>query len=171
MKKEPINYSAIDPGIRDLVSILNEIPFVRTQESCEGHLRDNLEFECVYPDQGHKFLSGGAVIMKVDRRYKLAGEFLKEIKHLESRYSFVELSEHHCNDPGCAIENSFTLDLDYTDLTHPELIDVKGSFEQVVKKRYQVATKVGERRVAKYKQVWSEFFAIAQKYVELTKTS
>lgn len=170
MKREQIDYSEIDSGIRDLVSILNEIPFVRTQSSCEGHLRDYSGWTNIHPDQSHKFLNSGTMIFRVDRRYKLANELIREIRELESKYPFVELTKHHCDEPGCSIEGSQVLDLDYSDLTHPELINGKDDLEQMVKKRHQVQTEVGERRVAEYKQVWSDFLVMAKRYVELTKT-
>ena len=170
MKKEQIDYSQIDVGIRDLVSILNGIPFIQTQSSCEGHLRDDSGWTGILPDGGHKFLYGGDMIFRVDRRYKLAREFLREVKNLHTNYSFVELNEHHCNNSGCNMGGSKILDLDYSDLTHPELINGKDDLEQMVKKRYQVPTAVGEKRLAEYKQVWSDFLVIAKKYVKLTKT-
>ncbi|MCX6818471.1 MAG: hypothetical protein NT129_00530 [Candidatus Aenigmarchaeota archaeon] len=32
--------SEIEPGVRDLVRIMNQIPFIDTDQSCEGHLRN-----------------------------------------------------------------------------------------------------------------------------------
>ncbi|MDI6806973.1 MAG: hypothetical protein QMD14_04150 [Candidatus Aenigmarchaeota archaeon] len=34
-----LNIERVDPKIRDLIILLNEIPFIQTFECCEGHLR------------------------------------------------------------------------------------------------------------------------------------
>jgi len=62
MNKPDINYAKIDPGIRGLVRILNQIPFVATLDSCEGHLKAKIvdtRYDEIKPDKGHKFLYGG----------------------------------------------------------------------------------------------------------------
>jgi hypothetical protein len=173
MKRIQIDYCNIDPGIKDLVSILNEIPFIQTQGSGEGHLSNDSDWPGVLPgvlpDKGYKFLHDGELIFRVDRRYRLAREFLREVERLPTYYSFVVFTEHHCGNSKCIIEGSKVLRFDNTDLTHPELIDEKDDYGQRIKKRFQVPTVVGEKRLAEYKQVWSDFHVIDKKYSELTK--
>jgi len=172
-KKLSVGGYHVDAGIRDLVSILNAIPFVETESSCEGHLRDVKGMGCltVFPDKDHKFLDSGDLIFRVDRRYKLTKEFLIDLKNLRNKYPFVNLSEHHCDTYKCRIEGFQSLYLDFADLTNQELCTKTDDFELQTKQLFQVPTEVGEKRIAEFKQAWSDCLAIAIKYFRLARAS
>ncbi|MBR9704029.1 hypothetical protein GOV12_01350 [Candidatus Pacearchaeota archaeon] len=161
-----INYQEIDEGIRDLVCTLNQIQYVTTQTSCEGHLRDDSGRTEFFPDQGHKFLYRGDMIFKVDVQHPNAQQFLSDVQQLKRRYFFVELYEHHCGDEDCSIEGYQVLNLGYCDLIRPKTINNYDILEVIVKKKHQVKTSVGMHRIRDYQRVWTDFLAIAERYVE-----
>lgn len=158
----------IDEGITHVIYALNRIPFVVTLSSCEWHLRDNLfpNIGTLLADEGHKFLFDWHITFKVDEKHPRFQEFLNDIKKLCDKYPFVELSEkHHCDDPDCLAEGSQELSLGYHDLTQPETINKDDSFETMWKKRHQVETSVGIKRMEDCQKIREETYNIARKYV------
>lgn len=172
MPDTPIDYSRIDPGIRNIVYLLNNnVPFTTSGPegmggSCEGHLEDRVGLTGAIPDRDHKFLMQGDLLFKVDKSHPRAQDFLFEVNKLKARYHFVEFYEHHCGNEDCQIEDWQILYLRHFDLTHPEQIQDNDPIEIMIKKRHQVRIDMGEKRIEEFKQVWTDFLAVIQKYVE-----
>ena len=160
------DYEEIDAGIRELVAALNEIPFVSTQASCEGHLTDRPGYGGICPDKGHKFMYSGDMIFKVDLKQPDSKNFLSEVKQLERKYNFVELRQHYCGDETCCIRGSHVLNLDCCDLTHPRTIKDDDSLEVMIKKRHQVEDSAGLQRMKDFQSAWKDFLEIAKKYIK-----
>jgi len=154
-----IDYSKIDEGVRDLVHILNDIPFVETVASCEGHLRFDCGFPGIHPDKGCGFLYDGNMLFNMDESHPESKDFIKDVKRLENKYCFVDFAS-----PDDDIDY-YTLFVDQSDLTQEDTINDNDSFKTMIRKRHQVPIEVGEKRVKDYKQVWSDFIEIAKKYV------
>lgn len=152
---EPINYSEIDSGIRELVQKLNELPFVSTIGSCEGHLR-NQAYD-VLPEAGHSFIFNGDLIFFADKTNPKTSTLKEKINQLIEKYPFVSIHEHHCDEEDCSIEGAQCIDLDYSDLTHIEDIADTDSLENMVLKRHQVPTETGQERIEAFHQFWSDF--------------
>jgi hypothetical protein len=154
-----VDYSKIDEGVRDLVHILNDIPFVETVASCEGHLRFDCGFPGIYPDKGCGFLYDGSMLFNMDESHPESKNFIKDVKNLENKYCFVDFAGPD-GDVDC-----YSLFVDPSDLTQEKMINDNDSFRKTICKQYQVPIAVGEKRVKEYKQVWSDFLEIAKKYV------
>ncbi|MBI1969726.1 hypothetical protein HYS48_03440 [Candidatus Woesearchaeota archaeon] len=162
MDKQSINYGEIDEGIRDLVQKLNDIPFVATQSSCEGHIRPSMAD--IFPDEGHALLDGGHIIFRVDRRYKGGRHFLEEMARLPETYPFVALHVHHCKEFPCEIEGSHSISLGCEDLTDSEAFQ-GDTLEAHIKRRFQVPTQQGYQRLQEFRGVWANVLTIAERYV------
>src|SRR3989344_1478188 len=163
MEKPKINYQEIDAGIRDLVRLLNEVPFLATESSCEGHLKYNIGPAYAYP--GHAFIDSGHIMFWLDNSYTSTELFLHDLTHLVKQYDFLDLREHHCyKGKDCSIDGIKHLDLGHLDLTHVDTIKDSDTLETMIKKRRQVPEHVGEKRIAEYAQVWHELAEIARRY-------
>jgi|SRR3989344_388754 len=164
MKKPLIDYVEVDPDIRDLVYAMNELPFVATQSSCQGHLADSSTGYDILPDEGHKFMKGGSLIFRVDHRYGKSRPFLANVKGLEEKYHFVSLHQHELTDPA-VIRGVYVLDLDCSDLTQAYLIDAENDpFDILYKKRCQVPTDMGRRRLEEFGRVWPDLATVVEGY-------
>lgn len=164
MNKPNIDYREIDKGIRELVFTLNKIPYIATQSSCEGHLKD-YSMESFFPDKGHKFLYGGDIIFKIDKKNPKSAEFLRDVQKLKDKHSFFDLKEHHCGDKNCGMEGSQIISLTNEDLISSQIIDDKNNLETIVKKMHQVKTSAGKQRLSHYQEIWDDFLEIAEKYL------
>lgn len=163
-KKEKINYAEIDSDIRSLVRSLNEIPFVATLASCQGHLKDKGLCDVV-ADEGHKFLYAGDIIFSVDESHTLSKGFLDEIGGLKANYDFVDLEWHYCNQEDCPMEGTYFLNLGFSDLTLAEQVSPTDNIETQIKKKTQVETDIGLKRINAYRRVWNDIQRIAEKYI------
>jgi len=165
MNKPDIDYLEIDRPIWPLVKTLNAVPFITTQSSCSGHLRDYYARPGDFtPDSGHHFLFIGDIIFKVDDAYPNAGQFLDELREVQRRYSFVRFNEHYCGESRCDIEGSQVFVLDSNDLTSSEPIHDTDTIDVMIRKRHQVTTPVGQQRISEYLRVWRDFMVLAHKY-------
>ncbi|MDD4353643.1 MAG: hypothetical protein PHN56_04245 [Candidatus Nanoarchaeia archaeon] len=85
----------IDNEIRELVAVLNCIPYVSTIESCSGHLEDKLNVYYkeknieVKSDKGMKFIKYGAMLFNTDSKYESCTKFLNEVEDLKKKYDFA----------------------------------------------------------------------------------
>ena len=161
--KEHIDYSHVDLWIKFIIDLLNRIPFLVTLSSCEWHLSDIHYPNNMHADQGYKFLDGGHIMFKFDKRHPSFQDFLNDIKELQKRYSFISLSdEHHWTIS--EIEWTQELLLGFSDLTKQKPIEDGDSFETIIKQKHQVEPIAGEQRISDYKRVWNDIYAIAEKY-------
>jgi len=101
------NESEIDAGIRDLVNLINKIPFVKTNSSCEGHVENPYAREApITPDMDEVLIRSGGLSFYVDGQldvselpkitidhfnHPLAEEFLSRLEKLTKKYPFTEL--------------------------------------------------------------------------------
>jgi hypothetical protein len=103
-----MNYkkSDIDSGIRNLVDLINKIPFVETDLSCEGHIENPYSRSSpITPDMNEVFIRSGGLSFYIDGQldvskvpikidhfnHPLAKEFLRRLKKLTKKYPFTEL--------------------------------------------------------------------------------
>lgn len=118
MKKVEIDYSEIDEGMRDLIYNLNQLPFLATFYSCEGHLLDrwpnqNAKFgfkhsvellvpkstpspvknkdkiPIIFPDSGYKFIESGYLLFNLEIEEPRARLFLHDLLGLECDHPFL----------------------------------------------------------------------------------
>lgn len=166
MNAEHINPDKIDNGIKDLVYALDQIPFTSPIEGlmCEGHLRDTAS-GTFRPESRQIFIFGANVGFFVDDSYPNASPFLEEVRSLKAKYHFLDLHQHHCEDD-CRIEDAYIVNLDYSDLTHPNTIGDEDDLETMIRKRHQIDPTVGQKRITEYQEVWSDFLLITKKYLE-----
>ena len=101
----------------------------------------------------------------MDEAYPDASHFLEEVRSLKTKYNFLDLHQHYC-DEGCRIEGAYIIDLDYSDLTHPDTVGDDDDLETMIRKIHQISPDVGQKRIAEYQEVWSDFLIIAKKYLE-----
>jgi len=90
------------------------------------------------------------------------------VESLKQKYHFLDLYQHHC-DEECSIDGAYIVNLDYSDLTHPDTIENGDDLEAMIKKRHQVELPVGQKRIAEYQQAWSDVLEIARKYLECSQ--
>lgn len=109
----------ISKGMKDLGTVLNAIPFIAVQLGDEGKLNTR-DGHGNTADTGYTFIDSGSILFKVSRRYKLVGDFLKDLENLHATYPFARLDEHHCGDTDCSMEGSKNLCVAPFDLIHPE---------------------------------------------------
>jgi hypothetical protein len=163
-EKRDVNYEEIDANVRGLIRRLNKIPFVSTVSSCEGHLLDEYYMTETIPDNGCMFIIPGHIIFDIDRANPQWQVFFEKVKGLVDKYPFAEIREHHCNEEECKIEGFQCLNLDSEDLTCPETIVESDTLETMVKKRYQVKTPIGKKRIKEFRRFWSELNEIAEEF-------
>lgn len=103
-----MNYeeSEIDPGIIKLVNLINKIPFIETDLSCEGHVENPYARDFpITPDMDEVFMRSGGLLFYVDGKldvskttikidyfnHPLAKKFLRRLEKLTKKYPFTEL--------------------------------------------------------------------------------
>ncbi|MBI4894585.1 MAG: hypothetical protein HY833_02530 [Candidatus Aenigmarchaeota archaeon] len=164
MEPGRMDYSLIEPGVRELVRQLNEISFVETVSSCEGHVGDTI-FKGATPDPGFTFINGGHMafdILPSPRSEKFLGE-VSELARSRGFSSFKEV--------GFGGESVYMVNFDTThvgghvsDLAGKEKIEDSDDNEERVRKSFQVETKAAGVRKGEYQDFWRELGKIARKY-------
>lgn len=182
MKKPPINYSQIDAGVRDLVRLLNEIPFVATESSCEGHLRyfgfvfskqptsmRTAHGEKIFADYGYVFVTGGHVLFRCDKRYIQARVFLSDLEELAKKYDFLNIEACSYKRTKCYSVSTYTP-------VKPEIIadlvdeDIPFDVRKTKAKQFwQVKLAEGQKRLEEFKKVRNDLEEIAGKYARSQK--
>ena len=159
--KMEIDYSDIDDGIKDLVRTLNDIPFVETINSCEGHLRTVFPYEQIYPDKGDIFLTQGCMLFTIDEEHSKAQDLIDDLNSLADKYAFTKFNP---NNPEEDEEKNFFFYMDGHDLRTYEERPDRGVVENHMRSLYQVPKEAGEKRKQEYDAVWDEFLEIAKDY-------
>lgn len=167
MQKPYVDYEDIDEGIRDIIRILNAVPFLSTIGSCEGHLRDYVchKDEPWKPERGYLFLVPGDVGFWIDEGHPKSGDFLEDLERMLQKYPVASLKIHNCDEQDCSIKGSYFLKFTWLDLTSDKESSDNDPLEATMRKNFQVKIEDGERRLAEYRQVWKELSEIAAKYV------
>jgi len=171
-----INYSKIDPPIRELVQKLNQVSFVYTLKSRAGRLRREInrdlskdplteteKLNCnitltALPDEDSTFITNGYVLFKiadsqisdVDVAY-----FLSDVKELADQYSFTSLS---------CVNKEWTFLTECKDLTDSHAVDPDDSFIEKVKKLHQITEKKAHERLHELHDVKDKLIKIAERY-------
>jgi len=165
MEPSGIDYSLIEPGVRSLVREMNNIPFIETVSSCEGHVGQDI-FKDARPDEGHTFITGGHVAFDVLPGSLKAEGFLGEVSDLSNRAGFSSFKE-----VGFGKESVFMVNFDTThvgghvsDLVSERKIEESDSDEVRLRKSFQVEAKAARERKEKYVEFWGEMEKIARKY-------
>lgn len=168
MEKPQIDYEKVDAGVRDLVRKLNELPFVATISSCEGHLKERAgwpNIRIVEPDKSYIFIRAGTLVFKIDKQHKEAQKFLEDIANLREKYPFIKLER-------LGRSNEIAYYLGYSDLPSSFQIKDEPSIDDitfvdfVLKKEFQVDEIAGRKRIEDYKKVWADLQAIVDKYLQ-----
>lgn len=84
----------IDPKIRKLVIVMNEVPFVDTISSCSGHFDKRYHSSRATSILKNYFLWDGWLSFQVDERYRLVSEFIERIEEQIKPYPFSRLEQH-----------------------------------------------------------------------------
>ena len=146
LKKEvcigEIDYSIIDKGIVDLVRRLNQIDFISTLTSSEGHVRDN--YRKLVADSGFCFLYPSYLELEIFE-HERSSEFIDLLKELESRNSFVYLDYDIDWDKSNEGVYSIDFDLEYNVLD-------------------QVDREFGIGRIRDYKKFWEELIEVSNRF-------
>jgi len=170
MPRNNLNYDKIDPGVRDLVYLLNEsVPFTTTGpmeygESCEGHLRKKIDLMYLVADPGYYFIVGGILRFSVDYNHPKAKAFLKEVYGLMEKYEFVQAGESDFDYPGCTLKGWQCVSFNEEDLWGNERLKQSAPTKEVYKKDFQIPAKIARQRLKEFRQVWADFVEIAKRY-------
>jgi len=170
----PFVHNGIDLGIKDLVYALNSIPFVSTQESCEGHLnaRESIDGVVVIADEGFGLLSSGFLEFSFDEEHERAHYLVHDMTQIEFNHPIVSFRQLRIrgNKPTLL---SYRLCLATRDLPHQRFHPPMALPEDrnqrkalIAKLKYQVPLAEGEKRIAEYQQVWADLLRNAVSYLE-----
>lgn len=181
MKKSQINYKEIDSGIRDLVGLLNEIPFVATESSCEGHLRPSVfvfskqptsqrtaHGEKVFADSGYGFIDGGHIMLRCDRKNRHAKTFLNDLEELAKKYDFFSIYARQSRQ---ARYYFLRTDTPATpEITANLVADIPFDVRKTKAKQIcQVKLAEGQKRLKEFEKAWNDVREIAKKYIPSRK--
>ncbi len=165
MDPREMDYGMIEPGIRELVKQMNEVPFVETVSSCEGHLGDKI-FKDASPDPGFTFISGGHIAFDLKPGHPDSDKFMREIGELAGSRSFSSLK-----DVEFGMETLHVVGFDtsptgghVSNLVRKQMIEDMDSNEVRLRKSLQVERVAAAERKEEYQKFWAEMSGIAKKY-------
>ena len=163
MEPSGIDYSLIEPGVRSLVRQMNEVPFVETVSSCEGHVGSDI-FKGATPDEGHTFITGGHMAFDVLPGSVRTEGFLGEVSELANKTGFSSFRE-----VGFGKESVYMVNFDTThvgghvsDLVSQRKIEESDSDEVRLRKSFQVKIEAANERKERYIEFWGEMEKIAK---------
>ena len=165
--------------MRDLVRLLNEIPFIATESSCEGHLRNSTfvfvpsksptrrtaHGEKVFADKGYAFVDGGHIMFRCDKRYNHAKAFLSDLEGLAEKYDFFSIRV-------CPSKQARYYLLRTDIPVKPETIanfvvaDIPfDAYKTKTKQFHQVKIAEGQNRRDEFEKCWRDVREITKKYI------
>ena len=185
MKRPQINYFEIDAGIRDLVHLLNEIPFIATESSCEGHCRNSTfvvvpskqstrrtaHGEKVFADKGCAFVDGGHIMFRCDKRYNSAEAFLSDLEELAKKYDFFGIRVCPSMQARYYLVRTDDVLAPPGKMAKPEANDISFDiYKTKVKQFWQVKIADGQNRLNEFKKAWRDVEEITKKYIPSQKS-
>jgi len=165
MDPHVIDYNLIEPGIRDLVRQMNEVPFVDTVSSCEGHVGDTI-FKGASPDPGFTFINGGHIAFDANPSHVGSEGFMREVGELAKSRSFSSFKDVEVGKERLHVVGFDTSPAGghVSDLVRKQLIEDLDSNEVRLRKSLQVERSAAMQRKEEYQQFWAEMETIARKY-------
>jgi hypothetical protein len=168
MEPGRVDYSEIDPGIRDAVRALNKIPFVETVASCEGHILKRHYGHRA--DPGFAFLDGGYIGMYVDGTDKNSAAFLGDMAGVARKYHFANFGKiYRRGAPGTGAPyvlaaNTAIMSGLMFDLGEHDRVRMDDAEEAMCKKSRQAEISLVRGRKAEYQMLWADAVGVAAKH-------
>ncbi len=106
MLPEGLNLEDVDPGIRDLVVAINELPFVETLSSYEGNVKSYTgraerygAREIGRDGRKHIYFMNGYLTFQTDDSNMSAPLFIGQVEDLANQYHFAHFRPKHATTP------------------------------------------------------------------------
>lgn len=161
-REDKIRYKEIDPKIRTLIRLLNQLPFIATHACCQGHSYERHDKALLNSNQ--RFLRGGTLFFLFDPRVADCHTFFEQIEDTLPEFPFVvvELREPDIDSyssqyvdrfglPGCVM--AFNLgEFHHKDYVSP----YRGAV---------VDRDIAEARLIQYDRFWSTMLNITAQFI------
>lgn len=177
-RKYKIDYSGFDISMPMRIHLMNRLPFIRTVDSCEGHIRTEMSDKkyglVVKSDRGYVFITPAHIMFKLDEGNEQAQQFIIDLTRLKTRYPFITFKK---------FQGIWDFRLNCDDLlTHKHLFDkitlrkgiraaklgdipaLKKYIELDVKSKHQALKGPVTKRLLQYKEIWKLFDWVLSKY-------